>query len=399
MNDSVVDSAELFLLGQRHTLHWFARIKLVYLLLELQPLFIARFYRGQPRHLIHDLIHLFLHGLGEIAIPFFALHLFQIMGQRQQERFYFWMFTAAPLHFVSQLQHGAAGLGHQLIPGLAFLLVDVEQLLAEDIVGEHGLDLLNTHRAEITGSVPGRPGHHVDVGMVALVMECGIPAELVGRDIHGGGDVVAVGEEQVAPRPGVIVAQTCGVLPLQRNDVRPHIFLARLKLLRHLFQIHIVLVAEQAVAAYALHARPGGDVLRVDVTLLNVRPVILQRPADERRGVDFGRAVVVAAVLRQLFCGRKIFCQFGDQQLLLFCSGTAVGHQLHPFPCGNVLGVTACVLTALEERAFQNQPGHSSSTPSSGLRIFSSKGSRPFVLLTLWTLSARRRRISSGVNS
>ena len=42
-----------------------------------------------------------------------------------------------------------AGLSHQLIPRLAFLLVDVEHLLTEDIFGQHGLDFPDTLPGEV----------------------------------------------------------------------------------------------------------------------------------------------------------------------------------------------------------------------------------------------------------
>ncbi len=53
------------------------------------------------------------------------------------------------LHLVSQLQHSAAGFCHQFIPGLTFLLINMEHFLPEDIVGQRGLDIPNTHLAEI----------------------------------------------------------------------------------------------------------------------------------------------------------------------------------------------------------------------------------------------------------
>ena len=180
--------------------------------------------------------------------------------------------------------------------------------------------------------------------------------------------------------------------------MRPHIFLAALQLRCYLFQIHVVLIAEQAVAAHTFNSGTGGDVLRVDIALLNIRPVVLQGPGDKHRGVDYCGTVTVAAVLRQLFRIGKIFRQAVDKLHLLLCGGAPVRNQLYPLPGGNVPCVTACVFTALDERAFQNQSGHSSSAPLAA-RTFCSKGSRPFVFLTLRTLSARRRRISSSVSS
>ena len=63
------------------------------------------------------------------------------------------------------------------------------------------------------------PCHHVHMGMVALIMEGSVPAEVLGRDIHSGGDVVAVGAEEIPPRSGIVVAQPFCVLSLQGDDV------------------------------------------------------------------------------------------------------------------------------------------------------------------------------------
>ena len=180
--------------------------------------------------------------------------------------------------------------------------------------------------------------------------------------------------------------------------MRPHVFLTVLQLRRHIFQIHIVLIPEQTVAAKAFHSRTGSDVLRIDIALLSVRPVILQSLCDERGGVDLGRAVMVLAVLRELFCTRKIFYQTGDELLLLFRGRTSIRDEFCPFTCADVLCVIDRPCAALNVRTFENQPDHLSSV-SSAERTFCSKDSRPFVPLTLRTLSVLRRRISSSVSS
>lgn len=61
-----------------------------------------------------------------------------------------------------------AGLSHQPIPRLAFLLVDVEHLLTEDIFGQHGLDFPDTRRTELSRSIPIRLCHHVNVGKLDI---------------------------------------------------------------------------------------------------------------------------------------------------------------------------------------------------------------------------------------
>ena len=48
------------------------------------------------------------------------------------------------------------------------------------------------------------------MGMVALIMEGSVPAEVLGRDIHSGGDAIAVVPEQIHPRLGVVVYNANG---------------------------------------------------------------------------------------------------------------------------------------------------------------------------------------------
>ena len=52
-----------------------------------------------------------------------------------------------------------------------------------------------------------RPRHHVNVRVISLVMERGIQAEVLRRDVHCRSDVVTVCVKQVAPRPCVVVTE------------------------------------------------------------------------------------------------------------------------------------------------------------------------------------------------
>ena len=53
------------------------------------------------------------------------------------------------LHRLRQFQHRFPRFRHQFIAGLTFLLVDMEQFLTEDLIGQRGLDLPDTILGEV----------------------------------------------------------------------------------------------------------------------------------------------------------------------------------------------------------------------------------------------------------
>lgn len=84
-----------------------------------------------------------------------------------------------------QLQHFPPHLPHQLISGIRLLFVVMEHFVAENIVGELGLDLTDALFGEVGLSRLYGPGHHVDVRVLALVVKGGVPAEVTGRYLRG----------------------------------------------------------------------------------------------------------------------------------------------------------------------------------------------------------------------
>ena len=186
------------------------------------------------------------------------------------------MVAQTTLHRLHQLQHGPPRLPHQLVPGRRLLLVEVEHLVPEDVVGQPGFDLADALFGEIGLSGFGRPGHHVDVRMLALVVEGRVPAEVCGRYLHRRRDLIAVGADEISPRRGVVKAQTRRVLPLEREDVRPHISGVLLQFLHRFFQRHAVAVPEQTVGTEALRSGPGGDILQILLRLTERVPVGFQ---------------------------------------------------------------------------------------------------------------------------
>ena len=185
------------------------------------------------------------------------------------------MAAKAGLHLLCQSFHFLSGPAHQLIPEGGLLLVGVEQFLFENVVCQCRLNFADAIFGEIRLSRLRRPRHHVDMGMVALVMESGVPAKVTGRDIHSRGDIVAVSTDQVSPLRSVIVSQPLSILPFEGDDVCPDVAVILIQLFHSLAHIHSILIAEQSMGPWALchvlhvaggqqfNAFPGSDVLQV----------------------------------------------------------------------------------------------------------------------------------------
>ena len=183
----------------------------------------------------------------------------------------------------------------------------MEHFVAEDIVGQLGLDLTDALFGKIGLSRLCGPGHHVDVRVLALVVEGSIPSEVTGRYLHCRRDVVAVGADEVSPRRGVVEAEPGSVLTLERDDVRPHISGVVLQFFHGFLQRDGITITEQAVSTDALRARPGGNVLHVLLRLVNGIPVGFESQRDERRGVDLGGFRQVVLVLVERFAVWEVF--------------------------------------------------------------------------------------------
>ncbi len=197
-------------------------------------------------------------------------------------------------------------------------------------------------------------------------MESGVPAEVIRRYAHSGGDLVALLAEQIPPRRRPVIAQTGRVLPLQRDDVRPHVAGVAVQFHCRLLQIHTVIITEQAVAAKPLYSRAGCDVLQVHIGAVGLLPVALQRRGDERGSMGLGARCLPVSILQQLPAVREVPHQRPDQLLLTLGGGAVVRHQLYAVPCPDVAQVSAATYAAfaaaLDVRAFQNQLGHQSSS-------------------------------------
>lgn len=102
-------------------------------------------------------------------------------------------------------------------------------------------------------------------GVVLLVVEGGAPAEVLGRDLHGLGQLHLVSGEEPPPAFGGVVAQPGGVFTFQRVDERPDGSGVSGDLRHRFLQVGHGLGREQAV-----RARPLRDVLHVPVARLHI---------------------------------------------------------------------------------------------------------------------------------
>ena len=191
--------------------------------MQLPPLFIALSHGRELLHLVHNLIYQRFLLLGKIAVGLLPLDRFQLEGQLLHEPLRLRVVADPGSHLLDQLPHGLPRFPYQLVTGNSFLFVEVQHILLEDFVGELGFDLPDAILRQIRLTGFCRPCHHMHMGMVAFVMEGSIPAKVLGWDVHSGSNIVAVSAEESPPRPGIVVAQPLRILPLQGDDVCPHI--------------------------------------------------------------------------------------------------------------------------------------------------------------------------------
>ena len=125
--------------------------------------------------------------------------------------------------------------------------------------------------------------------MVSLVMEGGVPTEILRWDLHCRGDIIAVGTQQCAPCVRMVIPQPLRVLPVEGDDVRPHVAGVVIQFIRDSGEVNGIIVTEETVFPQPLRSGPQGDVLGVALHALRLVPVFLQRQRDE--------------------CGRICFCR------------------------------------------------------------------------------------------
>ena len=264
--------------------------------------------------------------------------------------------------------HGLAGPRLELLPRDVLLLVDVHPICVVDPSGEDGLHLPDAFFGEIPFLGVRGEEDHVDMHLIRLSVEGGIPAQVVRLDLICRSDVTDGGVHQSLPVFRAVVAQPLRVLTAQRDYRRPHIP----GVLRHLPYrlreiLYLAVSVPQPVLAVLLDAGAVGDVVDEIFLLIQRLHVVFLHLLDERRGIALGGMLQILLVLNEFPAGGEGLQQPCDEVLLLFCGGertALIRQQLHAGTGGNVastLGQLRGILSALEVGRNQYDPGHASS--------------------------------------
>ena len=80
----------------------------------------------------------------------------------------------------------------------------------------------------------------------------------------------------------MVIPQPLRVLPVEGDDVRPHVAGVVIQFIHDSAQIHVVIVTEETVLPQPFRSGPQGDVRGVTFRALYPIPIRFQRQRDER---------------------------------------------------------------------------------------------------------------------
>ena len=372
-DDHILDGLELLLPGQGHALRQVVFVGAQYLLPHLIPQFVGMGDTGISGQLVHDLIHHRFQRCLQIAVLFFAAGEPQAIRQMGHQLLDERVVRRPLLHAEDQLPHHRLGVLVERVPPLGLLPVELRQILPEDLSRQIRLDLGDTIFRQVAGLAVRAVADHVDMGVVGLIVEGGVPPELIPGNLHGLGHLHGAAGEQAFPPLRVIVSQTGGVLPPQGKDRQPHAAGMVGDLLRHLGECQgLIRSGEQGVGPPALGAGPAGDVADVVLFFRRCVVVVLQRPADELRGVAPGGRGGVVLVLEGPPAEGEIPEELLHHLPLFFRSwqlGSLLREPLGALPGGHVPDVVAQVgggffRAALDVGTLEDQAWHGASSPT-----------------------------------
>ena len=205
LDDHIFDGLEFLLPGEGQAFRQVIPVGVKHLLSYFIPQVVGPGDTRISGQLIHDLIHHSLQRRFQVAVLFFAAGEPQTVCQVGHQLLDARVLIRPLLHAVDQFPHHRLGVPVQRIPPLGLLPVEFRQILPEDLSCQTGLDLGNPFFCQVAGPAIRAVADHVDVGMVGLVVEGGVPPELLPGDLHGLGHLHGISGEQAFPPLRVIV--------------------------------------------------------------------------------------------------------------------------------------------------------------------------------------------------
>ena len=151
----------------------------------------------------------------------------------------------------------------------------------EDSVRHPGTHDCDTLPREIPFLRFRRPHHHVDMGVMPLVVVRRVPAEVICLNTHGFRNSGALLLQQIPPRSGFVVSQTFCVFPPQRENKRPHFSVVSFQLGLRRLEVGGVRRAEQAMATVFFSTGPLGDVGHIAALGFHFVQMCIQRHGDK----------------------------------------------------------------------------------------------------------------------
>ena len=145
----ILDGLEFFLLGQRLMFSGCVFVVALQLIPQPVPLLVALRHFRDLLQFIHDGVHLFLHRFPQITVDLFACAFSQQSGQRlhlfRDNR----TVTRVGLHLPDETGHGFHGRVPHLLIGEILLLIEGQQFVLKDVIGQLRAHLLNPFLGQV----------------------------------------------------------------------------------------------------------------------------------------------------------------------------------------------------------------------------------------------------------
>ena len=130
------------------------------------------------------------------------------------------------------------------------------EILSKDVSSQRGTQVVNALSSEKSLIRHGGVDNHVDVWMMALVVKCSVPFQVIHGNFHAGCNCLRLGAQHVPPTLAGIKPQTFGILPTQGNDDGPDVALMVVQLLCYLAELNLyTAISEEAMRSDSFH--PG----------------------------------------------------------------------------------------------------------------------------------------------